>query len=359
MQELFQRELLGNAFWQYGLFFIFVFGAVLLAKILDFFLGGRIKGLVKRTKTKLDDLIVEVLRRFLKLVLIVVVFRLGINIFQISPKVENIFDKTFLALLAILAIYILVRLVDLFVAYLEPRVALTKSRLDDHLLLLLRKSLKIFIIVSVTLITMEMMKIKVTSLIAGLGVGGIAIAFAARDTISNFFGSIAIFADRPFVVGDRIIVEGYEGFIESIGFRTTRIRTLEGTLVTIPNSKMVNTAINNISRRPTIRNMFTIGVTYDTGLEKMSKALEILRDVFKNHKSTENYWVYFKEYGSHSLNILVSHWCKCLKYEEFLKATEEINLEVMRRFEESKIEFAFPTQTIYLKKEKQENIREA
>jgi MscS family membrane protein len=244
-----------------------------------------------------------------------------------------------------------VRLVDLFVAYLEPRVALTKSRLDDHILLLLRKSLKIFIIVSVTLITMEVMEIKVTSLIAGLGVGGIAIAFAARDTISNFFGSIAIFADRPFVVGDRVIVEGYEGFIESIGFRTTKIRTLEGTLVTIPNSKMVNTAINNVARRPAVRNMFTIGVTYDTGLEKMRKALEILRDTLKNHKSTKDYWVYFKEYGSHSLDILVVHWCKYLDYEEFLRATEEINLEIMRRFEASKIEFAFPTQTLYLKKE--------
>ncbi len=353
MQELLRKEFFGNALWQYGLFFLFVFGALLAGKILDYFLGGRIKRAVEITKTKLDDLVVNVLRRFLKLALVVVIFRLGINVFEVSSRVEEICDKSFKVLLAILTIYALVKLVDILAAYLQPKIALTKSGLDDQLLLLLRKSLKVFIVVAATLITLENMKIRVTSVIAGLGVGGIAIAFAARDTISNFFGSIAIFADRPFVIGDRVIVEGYEGFIESIGFRTTKIRSLEGTLVTIPNSKMVNTAINNVARRPAVRNMFTIGVTYDTGLEKMKKALEILRDVLKNHKSTKNYWVYFNGYGSHSLDILVFHWCKYLDYEESLKATEEINLEILQRFEAAKIEFAFPTQTVYLKKGEQ------
>ncbi|NOX97439.1 MAG: mechanosensitive ion channel, partial [Nitrospirae bacterium] len=107
---------------------------------------------------------------------------------------------------------------------------------------------------------------------------------------------------------------------------------------------------------PTIKNLYTIGVTYNTGYDKMKKALDILRDIFKNHPGTENYWVYFKEFGSSSLNILVIHWCKYLAYEEFLKATEEINLEIMKRFEENSIEIAFPTQTVYLKEERTERV---
>ena len=188
----------------------------------------------------------------------------------------------------------------------------------------------------------------VASILAGLGIGGLAVALAAKDTLSNIFGSVAIFIDRPFVVGERVVFGEFDGTVEAIGMRSTKIRTLDGTLVSVPNSLVANSAVNNVARRTTIKNLYTIGVTYDTSYDKLEKALEILREIFKNHPSTDNYWVYFKEFGAHSLNILVIHWCKHTNYQEFLQATEEINLQIKRQFEQRAIEFAFPTQTLYL-----------
>lgn len=141
------------------------------------------------------------------------------------------------------------------------------------------------------------------------------------------------------------------GPIESIGFRSTKVRTLDGTLVTIPNSKMANTCINNVQARPTIKRLYIIGITYDSGYKKMRRALEILREIHSEVEELENHWVYFKDFGAHSLDILVISWCKELRYEEYLKIQERINLETMRRFDEEGIEFAFPTQTIYVKEE--------
>ena len=346
--EILRREIFNIALWQYGLFALVVLGAVIFSKVIDFLVIVRLKKLTARTRTPLDDIAIEVMRKPLRLIIVIAGIILGLRIFQVDVK--NLLG----VLVGIVVTYTLVKLVDLFAAYLEPKVRTTDSKLDDQLLPIIRKTLKIFIVTVGVLVILESLQIKVTGFLAGLGVGGLAFALAAKETLANMFGSIAIFADKPFRVGDRVIVEGIDGPVESIGLRSTRIRTLDGTLVTIPNARMAEATINNISKRPTIKNLYTVGVTYDTGYDKMKNALEILRGIFKNHPSTENYWVYFKEFGAHSKDILVIHWCKYTAYQQFLEATEEINLEIMRRFEEADIEFAFPTQTVYLKQEEGE-----
>ena len=346
--EILRREVFNIALWQYGLFALVVLAAVIFSKVIDFLVIVRLKRLTARTRTPLDDIAIEVMRKPLRLIIVIAGIILGLRIFQVDVK--NLLG----VLVGIVVTYTLVKLVDLFAAYLEPKVRTTDSKLDDQLLPIIRKTLKIFIVTVGVLVILESLQIKVTGFLAGLGVGGLAFALAAKETLANMFGSIAIFADKPFRVGDRVIVEGIDGPVESIGLRSTRIRTLDGTLVTIPNARMAEATINNISKRPTIKNLYTVGVTYDTGYDKMKKALEILRGIFKNHPSTENYWVYFKEFGAHSKDILVIHWCKYTAYQQFLEATEEINLEIMRRFEEADIEFAFPTQTVYLKQEEGE-----
>lgn len=356
MSGILKISILGNELWQYGLFLITIFLSVTIARFLDYFLTEKIKKIAQKTKTRLDDIIIQTMRGPLKLVIIVLGIKLGMGVFQISNKIEKGLGKAFEALIAIVVTVTIIKTVDLFIAYLEPKIKATESKLDDQLLPVIRKSIKIFIVAIAAIVIIQNLGYNVVSLLTGLGIGGLALALAAQETLSNFFGSIALFVDRPFQVGDRVVVEGYDGPVESIGLRSTRIRTLDGTLVTIPNSKMANATINNIARRPTIKNLYTLGVTYDTGYDKMKNALEIVRDIYKNHPSTENYWVYFKEFGAHSLNILVIHWCKYLAYEEFLRATEEINLEIMKRFEAEGIEIAFPTQTIHLKKDEESSI---
>jgi MscS family membrane protein len=217
---------------------------------------------------------------------------------------------------------------------------------------ILGKSLKVFVIIIAALTTAQYLGLPITSIIAGLGVGGIAVALAAQSTLANVFGSITILADRPFRVGDRVQIDKYDGTVETIGLRSTRVRTLEGHLVTIPNKTVADSAINNVSLRPNIRQLITISLTYDTKPEKMQEAVNTLREIFQKHPLTHDAWIYWKDYASASLDIFIVYWCKSTVFKEFLQAMEEINVEIKRRFEKAGLDFAFPTQTIHLKQEK-------
>jgi MscS family membrane protein len=346
-------QILGNPIWRY----LFILGVVILAmicmKFIDYLLDRKAHKWASRKDSEVYSVMVDVVRKPIRLVITIVAIWLAVSPFEVPGNYQNLVNNLMLVLTAILVTFVLLKLVDLLIAVIKPRVQATESKLDDQLLPIVAKTLKIFILVVAVLVMMQNLGYNVTSLLAGLGIGGLAVALAAQDTLSNIFGSVAIFADRPFVVGERIIFDKYDGTVETIGLRSTKIRTLDGTLVTVPNSLVAKNAVDNIARRPTIKNLYTVTVTYDTSYEKIQLALEILREIFKNHPSTENYWVYFKEFGSHSLNILVIHWCKYTQYQQFLEATEEINLEMKRRFQEKGIEFAFPTQTLYLRPESQ------
>ncbi|MCX7916233.1 MAG: mechanosensitive ion channel family protein, partial [Verrucomicrobiae bacterium] len=192
------------------------------------------------------------------------------------------------------------------------------------------------------------MGLPITSVVAGLGIGGIAVALAAQNTLANVFGTITILADRPFRVGDRVQIDKFDGTVETIGLRSTRIRTLDGHLVTLPNKIVADSGITNISLRPNIRQLFTISLTYDTTPEKMREALQIAREVISRHPLTHDFIVNWRDFGPHSLDIFVVYWAKTTDYKEFLAALEEINLELKARYDASGLNFAFPTRTIHL-----------
>jgi MscS family membrane protein len=210
--------------------------------------------------------------------------------------------------------------------------------------------LKASILVIVAVLILQNSGYNISGLLAGLGLGGLAVALALQPTLANVFAAVTIFVDRPFQIGDGVSVAGVSGSIEGIGLRSTRIRTYEGTLVTIPNSAVVNAQIDNLQVRPTRRTNFTIGVTYDTSSEKLKRAVAILRDVMEQHPGTETSRAHFKSYGESALNLDVAHWCKYLDYSKYLACIEEINFEIKRRFEDEGIEMAYPTQTVHLVK---------
>ena len=191
----------------------------------------------------------------------------------------------------------------------------------------------------------------INALLAGLGIGALAVALAAQDTLKNFFGSIMIMLDKPFSIGQRIIIEGHDGVIEQIGFRSTRVRTLTGHLVTVPNDKMATSSVENIGQRPSIRRLTNITITYDTPPEKVEKAVSIIREILDNHEGMDPEFpprVYFNEFNDTSLNILMVYWYFPPDYWAYLDFSERINLEIMNQFEKEGIEFAFPTTTTYL-----------
>ena len=190
-----------------------------------------------------------------------------------------------------------------------------------------------------------------TTLLAGIGIGGLAVALAAQDTLKNLFGSFMIMVDKPFKVGDRVVAEGVDGFVEEIGFRSTRLRTFPGHLVSIPNEKMASVSIENIGRRPSIRRYTNITITYDTPVEKVERAVSIIKEILKDHEGMHQDYpprVYFNEFNDASLNIVMFYWFHPPDYWEAMRFSEEVNLRIMRAFEAEGIEFAFPTTTTYL-----------
>ncbi len=201
--------------------------------------------------------------------------------------------------------------------------------------------------------------VSLVPLLAGLGAGGLAVALAARPTLENFFGGFMILLDRPYRIGQRVRVKGYDGHVERIGWRSTRIRLRTGPQVTIPNEEMARLDIENIDRRPFIRRKSNIAITYDTPPEKVERAIQIIKDIFDDHEGMNPgapHWVFFNEFKDYSLNIVVYCWYFVPVLEKFLAFSEKVNLQIMRAFEKEGISFAFPTTTTYLTQEAGEQI---
>jgi len=190
----------------------------------------------------------------------------------------------------------------------------------------------------------------VGSLLAGFGIGGVAVAMASKDTIANLFGSVVIFIDRPFQIGDWVDIGGQEGTVEEVGLRVTRIRTFANSLITVPNSQLTTTAINNWSRMQKRRIKLTIGLTYDSNADQMEKAVEAIRDVLRSDEriAQDFFLVNFTDFGPSSLDIFVYCFTNTVRWDEYMQVRQEVLLAFMRRIQALGLSFAFPSQSVYV-----------
>jgi len=253
------------------------------------------------------------------------------------------------------ATWFLFKVVDIVEFFLKRWTSRTETTLDDQLVPLLRKTLRVFVvIVAFLFIAQNIFKWDIGALIAGLGLGGLAFALAARDMLANLFGSVTIFADRPFAMGERVRIGQHDGMIEEVGFRSTRIRTLDGHQVTIPNATVANEMVENVGRRPFIRRVLDVTITYDTPPRKVQRAVDIIKEMLQAR--CEHFHpdfpprVYFNEFNAASLNIVVYYWFVPPDWWQYLQFTHDFNMELLERYNQEGIEFAFPTQTIYVKR---------
>jgi len=250
--------------------------------------------------------------------------------------------------------WLIYRLVDLIEFFLLRWTSRTETLLDDQLVPMVRKTLRVFVvIIAVLFIAQNVFEWDIGALVAGLGIGGLAFALAAKDTLANLFGSVTIFADRPFQLGDRIRIGGHDGEVEEVGFRSTRIRTLTGHLVTVPNSVVATEAIENVSARPYLKRSLSVTVTYDTPPDKLRRAVQILREMLdargENMLPGKTPRVFFADFNPDSLGIDVTYWYVPVDWEAFLAFNHDFNIELLERFNAEGIEFAFPTQTLHVR----------
>lgn len=339
----------GIPLWQYLASLIYILLAFYLSKGLDAFINGRLKELAGRTETAVDDLVIELLRGPVRVTSFVILLHMGMRIYSWPEGAAAFFSKGLKVIVAVSITYVLLKLVDVWMGWWRERAAGGDEQFGRQLLPLIGKSLKVFVVIVATLVTSQNLGLNVTGLIASLSIGGLAVGLAAQDTLANLFGAVAILVDKPFKVGDRIQIDAVDGLVETIGFRSTRVRNLDGYLVVIPNKTMGNATITNVAERPNIKTVMNIGVTYDTPAERVQRAMQIIEEIYKPHPKTSDLIISFNKFESSSLNILVVHWWNSTDFKEYLLGFQHLNLELKRRFDAEGISFAFPTQTVYLR----------
>lgn len=274
----------------------------------------------------------------------------SLKILGISPGLSAVALKLFLFLVLAGIVWAVWILIDSFASGKCSTGISAGSRLDSQMVPVLRKLAKILVGALGVGFFLQMLGYPLSGIIAGLGIGGLAVALAAQDSLSGFFSSIILFMDKPFMVGDFVQIGNTTGTVEEIGLRSTRIRTIGRTLVSIPNKEVVDSIIDNLSQRPMRRTEISVGVTYGATPAMMEALLDSLRDLLMKDPMVddETIMVFFTEFGSYSLNIEMKFFVKTTDFAEWMRMREEINLSVMRAVNAAGMQFAFPTQTIHM-----------
>ena len=344
-------EVLGIALWQFIAAFLCILLGSALKKISDYLFATRIIPLLRKTPYDFDHLFAEAASKPVGVLPVLIGFFGAFAVLPLpaEPNVQGFVSGVLKILVAADILWFLFRIVDISDRYLTRLAERTESKLDDQLVPVIRKALKVTIGVIGFVWVVQLLGYSVSSLIAGLGIGGLAIALALQDTLANFFGSVFIFLDRPFAVGDWIKFDGMEGVVEDIGFRSTRIRTWPATLVSVPNKTVANASIDNWSKMPKRRVVQTVGVTYETTAEQMEQAVDGIREIVRGEDGVDKEFivVQFTDFGDSSLNIQLYYFTVATGLADHLATKQRINLAVMRLLREMGLSIAFPSQTIY------------
>ncbi len=349
IQDTLSRSYYGNTVSVWLTALAIMFGAVLIGKLAYWVFGNLIKKLTAKTKTKLDDLIIDMIEEPIVLVISIGGIWYGLDTLELPARATTWLGNALHFVVILTIAWLLSRLLDaLYREYLVPMADRTETDLDDQLLPILRKGTQIAVWSVGLIVALNNAGYDVGALIAGLGIGGLALAMAAKDTVSNIFGGFTIFSDRPFKLNDRVKVAGYDGFIREIGVRSTRLQTLEGRIVTIPNSTFSDSPVENVSLEPTRKVVVNLGLTYDTTPEKMKRAMECLEQIATEEKNVDdNALVSFTEFGDSAMNILFIYYIE--PGADILGTKTAINMAILEKFNQESLEFAYPTQTLYTK----------
>tara|TARA_R110002096_G_scaffold332841_1_gene526842 strand:+ start:1016 stop:2044 length:1029 start_codon:yes stop_codon:yes gene_type:complete len=337
-----------NTISQWLIAMAYIIGGVIVAKVAYYIFKKISKGFITKTETKLDDILVDTLEKPVIFAIAIFGFYLGMQQLKMPSDIALLVSNADKILIAICITWFAARFVNAVVEqYMEPAIEISESKSKKQLLPIITKVITVIIWMIGVIIAFDLIGYNLAGLIAGLGIGGLAFALAAKDYLQNIFGGISVFTDKPFKIDDRIKIDGFDGKVEEIGIRSSRIRTLSGSLVTIPNSMFISNSVENVALEPTRKIMLRLGLTYSTTPEKMNESMAILKEIVTDNQDivTDEPIVFFENYADFSLVILFIYYIR--KEADIPVAQNKINLDILERFDKAHLDFAFPTQTIY------------
>ncbi len=328
-----------------GIFIIIYITKAFLTKVIL----KNLRFLTRKTKSKIDDQFIDTLEPPLNFSIIILAFFLAETWLDLSAFKETIssIERT---LITFVLFWILYRAVDKF-SYIFIKFSTRFGKeLGSDIENFAIKFLKVIVILIASMTIFDGWGINISAFVASLGLVGMAFALAAKDTAANLFGSLVIFSDKPFHKGDWILTPDVEGTIESIGIRSTRVRTFAQALVSVPNAVIANSAITNWSQMGKRRIKMRLGLTYSTSTTQMEKILSDLREMLKHHPDIhqDTIMVHFDQFDDSSLSLFCYFFTATTVWAEYLSVREDVNLKIMKIVEDNGAGFAFPSQSVYV-----------
>ncbi|MBD3311578.1 MAG: mechanosensitive ion channel [Candidatus Magasanikbacteria bacterium] len=345
-------EFLGNSGWDYLLTILVFVGAIIILKIFQVVILRKLKKLAEKTETEADDLLIEIFSNVRPPFYFLFALFLALRFLNYSDFANKLLFVILVAIVVLEVIRAIEQVIDFYTKkYIEDE---EKDNVEKQQAKSMMRIVRTFTVAAMWLIAilviLSNLGINVTSLVASLGIGGIAIALAVQNILSDMFSSFSIFVDKPFKVGDTIVVGTDSGTVERIGLKSTRIRTIRGEELVVSNKELTTVRIQNLKKMKQRQDKFVLSVTYETPKEKLIKIPEIIEKIIKNIKGAEFKRCYLMEFADSSVNYEVVYVVEPPDFAKFVAVKHELNMEILKVFEKENIDLAYPTQTIFMKK---------
>jgi MscS family membrane protein len=323
---------------------------IITAKVLYYIIKKYVQALVAKTETDLDDLLLKALENPFIFFVLIIGLNFSVTPLTLPPDIAGMFANLIKVLLILDGAAVFAAIIDvLFEKFLVPYAKKSSSKLDDQLVPILKNSVRILVFALIILTIVSNFGYDIAAVLGALIIAGIAISLVAHDSLSNVVGSAAIFTDRPFEIEDLVRVDGTTGKVEEIGIRSTRVRTLDGTLVTIPNATVARSSVENYTKAAKRRVQLKLGLEYNTSGKKMSKAKDIAKDILRNTRGVDpdDVAVHFVDFADSQLLLMLTY--HVVETSRLFDVQDEVNSRIKDGFDKAGIEFALPSRTIYVK----------
>lgn len=352
IMDFFNNVVAGVSYHRIFAAFAVLLVTLIFRKIFDTYLKRILETIAGKTKTQYDDLLVEAITTPVSAIILTLGGYFAVKVLELPTEPYNLpkfFDVAFKIAVSILFVWMLYRLSNLLAKFMMG----IFSKLDDEMARqfapLISQAVKVTIFVIGVLVVVQNLGYSIGSVLAGLGIGGLAVALAAQDTIANLFGTFVMILDRPFKIGDWVQFKDIDGDVESIGFRSTKVRTWSKSLKIVPNKLLTSEIIENWSKMPKRRVKMTIGVTYKSRPEQVTALRDKLEEILRNDPDVDPdyYLVYFTDFGPSSLEFFIYYFTRSTVWKEYLEIRQRINLKFMQAVSDLGLSFAYPSQTVY------------